>query len=97
MRKFRVHVHSQTGASKDVEIHNNRLKEIATDLEVGVDQLTIEDLREEAIEVALNEGIPGLCAYCSGMGQSTDFIRDYDSEWDVDDGDEAVEELPVKG
>lgn len=42
--------------------------------------VTVEaDSPEAAIEAALHEGVPGICAQCSGWGQR--WYRDDETEW----------------
>jgi hypothetical protein len=44
---------------------------------------------ESAIEAALEEGVPGICAQCSGWGSSGFWRESDEGEWEVDSVSDA--------
>lgn len=92
-RTFKVHMHSSISATLTVELSDEKLAEIAFDLEKDPADLTLDDLREHAENEAHEEGVPGLCIHCVGMGYGAKFSKDEDGQWETDDGDNAVEEV----
>lgn len=79
--KFDVDMESYAHAVITVELTDERLAEIAADLEKPVGELTIDDLREHVVEEAYEQGVPGICAQCSGWGH--DYGLTIDDEWDI--------------
>lgn len=84
MRKFNVYMHTTASAVVTVNISDEQLAEIAVGLGVAVEDLTEDDLREFAADEAFTRpGPPGVCAQCSGWGntaQSLDL-----GDWELDD------------
>ena len=70
MRKFRVHGYQVMSVTMIVELSDEELETLAADREVTVDQLDEDDLRDTVFELADGEGIPSLCAQCTGWRQS---------------------------
>lgn len=95
-RKFRVYGQQTISVSQDVELSDEQLEQLAADLGVEVDKLTLSDVHEKVMEEADDEGVPGLCVYCSGMGIGATFSRDDDQvEWndDTENIEDAITEV----
>ena len=88
--KVSVHVQAWASATVNVELDQATLEQIAKDLEKDVADLTADDVAEVAEAKAFGEeGMPGLCASCCGMG--------YGDNYSMDLGDfELVDENPVQ-
>lgn len=91
MRQFKVRMHNTVSGTLTVELDEETLAQIATELEKDVAELTTEDLREIVIDRSYAEGMPGLCFQC--VGWSREWSREEDDDWQVDDDDDAVEEV----
>lgn len=78
MRKFRIDIETAALARVVVEISDERLAEIASELDVPVDELTVEDLEDE---IAAEFDAPVICASCSGWGQL--WGLELDDNWDI--------------
>lgn len=79
--KFNVDMQTYANATIEVELSDDKLAEIAADLEKNVDDLTIDDLREMVEEEAYTQGVPGICAQCSGWGSTHGL--DLGDEWEI--------------
>lgn len=92
-RKFKLSGSMTISVGQTVELSDEKLQEIADALGVDVDALNTTDLHEAVIEEADQEGIPGLCVYCSGGGIGATHFRDDDGEIEWLDGDDGIEEV----
>lgn len=97
-RKFTVFVHTTASATRTVTIPAAGLRQHAADLGKEVGELTLDDLRETAVNLAFHEGFPSICAQCSGWGQQgvsldlgDDWVLDGDDDPDEDTSDAVVE------
>lgn len=79
--KFSVDMQTYANATIEVELDDERLAEIAVDLEKNVEDLTIDDLRDYVGDEAYMQGVPGICAQCSGWGHKHSLSLDDD--WDI--------------
>ena len=78
--KLAVNISTTASATVHLEISDDRLAEIADDLGVTVDKLTVDDLTDEIYE---KMETPYICAQCSGWGQ--DHSLELGDDWDIDD------------
>jgi hypothetical protein len=88
MRKFSVDIQTGAFATITVELSDERLQEIADELDTTVDELTIKDLREFIEEVPWPT--PQICAQCGGWGQK--YSMEIGEVWDLSDSPDAVRE-----
>jgi hypothetical protein len=76
-RTFKVDVYTSAYATVHVKISDDRLQEIADNIEKPVGNLTTEDLIDEITETYET---PTLCAHCTGYGKN--FSLDLSDQWD---------------
>lgn len=88
--KFDVDMQANASAVITVELSNERLSEIAVDLEKTIGELTIDDLREYVEDEAYQQGVPGICAQCSGWGRS--YSLEIGDEWTIPEDDDNTAE-----
>lgn len=81
--KFAVNVQTYASATVIADIPNEKLAELARDLETTVDKLTPDDITDLVYEYIET---PGICAQCSGWGQSHSL--ELGDEWDIVEGSE---------
>lgn len=97
-RTFSVHMHTTASATVTVVIADEELAKHAENLGVKVDELTTDDLREVADELAHTRvGPPSICAQCVGWNQPQSLdLGDWETDDDSTYGDTtwyAVEEV----
>ena len=98
-RVFDVYMHTTVSQMVQVRIDDDHLVKIAKYLNVDVDQLTLDDLRDVITDLAYEYSPGQLDAQSSGWGQYTSqglpWSRELNDEWDIDeDGDaDAIYEL----
>lgn len=88
--KFDVNMESHVSAVITVELSDERLAEIAAEFEKPIDALTIDDLREYVADEAYQQGVPGICAECSGWGRSHSL--EIGDEWTIPEDDDNIAE-----
>lgn len=81
--KFKVDIQSSASATVEVEIPNEKLEELARDLETTVENLAEQDLIDYIYE---HMDTPSLCAQCAGWGRT--WGLDLGDEWEIVEGDE---------
>lgn len=87
--KVKVNMQTYANLTMNVELADDELEEIAASLEKDVADLTEDDIGDAASEKAFQEGTPGLCIHCVGMG--------YGSTWSLDlDEYELAQNSPIE-
>lgn len=85
-RMFRVHMHTVASAAVTVELPDEILAEEAAALGKSVQDLTADDLRDRAADLAFeNPGAPDICAQCAGWGNPNQSLELGEFELDEDD------------
>jgi hypothetical protein len=84
--KVSVSAHTWASATVTVEIPNEKLENLARELDKQIDELTVEDIDEIAQDLAFTEGFPGICAQCSGWGRNNKSM-DIGTDWEPDEND----------
>ena len=82
--KLDVDIRTTASATITVEISDKTLEEIATNLNVSVDKLTVDDLVDVIYE---KMNTPQICAQCTGW--NTDWSLELGDEWEIDDDPSA--------
>ena len=78
--KLKVDISTHASAVITVELSDEKLAQVAEDLGVDVDALTVDDLMDTIYETM---DTPQICAQCSGWGQ--DYGLELGDEWEIDD------------
>jgi len=78
--KLSVNISTHASAVVTVEFTDEKLAQIAEDLGVEVDALTVDDLTDAIYETMET---PGICAQCAGWGR--DYGLELGDEWEIDD------------
>jgi len=90
-QKLSVDLHTYAHATVTVELSDDELRRLASDLDVDIDKLTVDDMRELAIDKAYDKA-PSICAQCSGWAR--DYSLDLGDEWTVTDDDDDKTDDP---
>lgn len=81
--KFKVNVQTYASATVIANVPDEKLVELARDLEKTVDELTPDDVTDYVYEYMET---PTICAQCSGWGQSHSL--ELGDDWDIVEGSE---------
>jgi hypothetical protein len=85
-RKFKVFIETHASSIINIELNDEKLAEVATDLGTTVAELTVDDLREIAADHAMSRfGGPSVCAQCAGWGHRGEGSTGVElgDDWDV--------------
>lgn len=88
--KYNVNMQANVDAMIEVDVDDEKLAKLAKELEKNVDDLTQEDVYDLVSYEAYQQGVPGICAQCSGWGRNHSLdIGDYE----IVDGDDAIRKV----
>jgi hypothetical protein len=87
--KLTVDLYTYANATIRIELNEDELGQIAMDLGKDPQNLTIDDVRDHAIDKAY-DNTPGICAQCSGWNDT--YSLELNDAWDVADDDKTDKE-----
>jgi len=84
-RKFKIYIHTVASATVPVELSDEDIERIASDLEVDVSELTLDDLTDVLAERAF-DNVPTVGVCCSGWNE-WEASLELGDEWELSDDD----------
>lgn len=92
--KYRVNLNGSASASVDIELTEEHLAKVRGNLCLDENaELTIDDLRDQILDIAYEEMPGGICAQCSGWDRN--WSLEIGDVWEPAEGDDGI--VPLTG